>query len=133
MYQKADALLCIAELEILADGLHLILIDPYNEPKLKVRYPHSATYEEVRHALEDVCVCMCMYSYAVCAHSFSVAYAQTWLRLILKAASSLHSCTAGMSFAMTAGVCVMAERMNVPPESMLQLKLNDQNILRIEA
>ncbi|KAL0025024.1 hypothetical protein WJX77_012337 [Trebouxia sp. C0004] len=35
------------ELEILADGLHLILIDPYNEPKLKVRYPHSATYEEV--------------------------------------------------------------------------------------
>ena len=84
MYQKADALLCIAELEILADGLHLILIDPYNEPKLKVRYPHSATYEEVRHALEDVCVCMCMYSYAVCAHSFSVAYAQTWLRLILK-------------------------------------------------
>lgn len=42
---------CIAELEILADGLHLVLIDPYNEPKLKVRYPHSATYEEVRYLL----------------------------------------------------------------------------------
>ena len=38
-----------AELEILADGLHLVLIDPYNEPKLKVRYPHSGKYEEVRH------------------------------------------------------------------------------------
>ena len=38
-----------AELEILADGLHLVLIDPYNEPKLKVRYPHSGKYQEVCH------------------------------------------------------------------------------------
>ena len=36
-----------AELEILADGLHIILIDPYNAPKLKVRYPHSSEYKEV--------------------------------------------------------------------------------------
>ncbi len=108
----------MAELEILADGLHLILIDPYNEPKLKVRYPHSATYEEVRRALEGVCVCMCVYGYAVCARFYSVAYAQTWLRLILKAVSRPLSCTAGMSFAVTAGVCVMAEQMKLP--SVLQ-------------
>lgn len=82
MYQKADALLCVAELEILADGLHLILTDPYNEPKLKVRYPHSATYEEVRHALKDVCV-VC--GHAVCACPFFIAYVQTWLRLIHQA------------------------------------------------
>ena len=45
--------LSCAELEILADGLHIILIDPYNAPKLKVRYPHSSEYKEVcfRHLL----------------------------------------------------------------------------------
>lgn len=37
----------IAELEILADGMHLLLIDPYNKPQLKVRYPGSAEYKEV--------------------------------------------------------------------------------------
>lgn len=37
-----------AELEILADGLHLVLTDPYNNPQLKVRYPGSAEYKQVR-------------------------------------------------------------------------------------
>ena len=37
-----------AELEVLADGLHMLLIDPYNEPQLKVRYPGTAEYKEVR-------------------------------------------------------------------------------------
>lgn len=45
----ADACGTIAELEILADGLHIILTDPYNAPKLKVRYPHSSEYKEVQH------------------------------------------------------------------------------------
>ena len=40
--------LSCAELEILAHGLHLLLIDPYNKPQLKVRYPGTAEYKEVR-------------------------------------------------------------------------------------
>ncbi|KAK9807571.1 hypothetical protein WJX72_003082 [[Myrmecia] bisecta] len=34
------------ELEILADGLHLVLQDPYGSPKLLVRRPHSEEYVE---------------------------------------------------------------------------------------
>lgn len=41
-----------AELEILADGLHLILTDPYNKPQLKVRYPGSAEYKQVREVCD---------------------------------------------------------------------------------
>ena len=44
---KIHSLYDHAELEILADGLHLILTDPYNTPQLKVRYPGSAEYKQV--------------------------------------------------------------------------------------
>jgi len=35
------------ELEVLADGLHLVLSDPYGKPQLRVRRPHSEAYETV--------------------------------------------------------------------------------------
>lgn len=37
----------IAELEVLADGLHLKVLDLYGQAQLLVRYPHSDHYEEV--------------------------------------------------------------------------------------
>lgn len=33
--------------EVMADGLHVIIKDPYEHPQLVVRRPHSDVYEEV--------------------------------------------------------------------------------------
>jgi hypothetical protein len=33
--------------EILADGLHMLIEDPYDKASLTVRRPHSETYEKV--------------------------------------------------------------------------------------
>ena len=33
--------------EILADGLQILIEDPYNQPTVTVRRPHSNTYENV--------------------------------------------------------------------------------------
>ena len=38
------------DLEVLADGLHVRLVDLYGEPKLLVRHPHEEAYRQVRPA-----------------------------------------------------------------------------------
>lgn len=40
--------------EILADGLHLLIEDPYDKASLTVRRPHSGTYEKVDLETEDM-------------------------------------------------------------------------------
>ena len=35
------------ELEVLADGLRMVLRDPYGKPQLLVRHPHEEEYREV--------------------------------------------------------------------------------------
>ena len=49
----------VAEVEILADGLHILLIDPYNDPKLKVRYPTHQNTKRYADASLMLLSCMC--------------------------------------------------------------------------
>lgn len=40
-----------AELELIADGLHLKILDPYGKAQLLVRYPQSNDYQEVKASI----------------------------------------------------------------------------------